>query len=74
MRACYHPARRSKLALFKLPALAQTHPRSEKFKRYEDASLSYTGINRHGEMDVGLYDTVISSKEFRATVVNQPLN
>jgi len=31
-----------------------------KFKRYEDASLSYTGINRHEGEDIGLYDTVIT--------------
>jgi hypothetical protein len=37
-----------------------------KFKRYEDASLEYTGINRHAERSVGLYDTVISAEEFRA--------
>ncbi|HEU5070230.1 MAG TPA: DEAD/DEAH box helicase family protein [Verrucomicrobiae bacterium] len=42
-----------------------------KFKRYEDASLSYTGINKHGENDVGLFDTVITAKEFGAAVVNQ---
>lgn len=42
-----------------------------KFKRYEDASLSYAGITRHAEKDVGLYDTVISSKEFGATFVEQ---
>ena len=35
-----------------------------KFKRYEDASLEYTGINRHRGEDVGLYDTVISAAEF----------
>lgn len=34
-----------------------------KFKRYEDASLSYTGINRHLGADIGLYDTVISADE-----------
>ena len=43
-----------------------------KFKRYEDASLSYAGINKHGEKDIGLYDTVISSKEFGAAFVNKP--
>lgn len=31
-----------------------------KFKRYEDASLRYTGIDRHTSDDIGLYDTVIS--------------
>jgi len=30
-----------------------------KFKRYEDASLEYTGVNRHEGMDIGLYDTVL---------------
>ncbi|MEI8174242.1 MAG: DEAD/DEAH box helicase family protein, partial [Deltaproteobacteria bacterium] len=29
-----------------------------KFKRYEDSSLSYTGINKHEGEDIGLYDTV----------------
>ena len=35
-----------------------------KFKRYEDASLSYAGINKHMGNDVGLFDTTISSDEF----------
>ncbi len=34
-----------------------------KFKRYEDASLSYTGINKHKGEDIGLYDTVIQAGE-----------
>lgn len=35
------------------------------FKRYEDASLEYTGINRHAEdEDVGLFSTVISKEEY----------
>jgi hypothetical protein len=38
-----------------------------KFKRYEDASLSYTGINKHEDEDIGLYDTVLSKEE--ATMV-----
>lgn len=34
------------------------------FRRYEDASLSYTGIRSHTDMtNVGLYDTVISLEE-----------
>ncbi len=36
-----------------------------KFKRYEDASLVYTGINRHEGEVIGLFDTVISQEEFR---------
>jgi len=36
-----------------------------KFKRYEDASLIYTGINKHEGEDVGLFDTVISREEFK---------
>lgn len=39
-----------------------------KFKRYEDASLEYTGINRHEHEQVGLYDTVISIQEYKANV------
>lgn len=35
-----------------------------KFKRYEDSSLSYTGINKHSGEDVGLFDTTITSDEF----------
>jgi hypothetical protein len=35
------------------------------FKRYEDASLEYTGINKHtDDTSVGLYDTTISKEEF----------
>lgn len=36
-----------------------------KFKRYEDVSLSYTGINRHEGKNVGGYDTTVSAREFR---------
>ncbi|MBV6464399.1 MAG: hypothetical protein OKBPIBMD_01871 [Chlorobi bacterium] len=35
-----------------------------KFKRYEDASLEYTGINKHQGEDVGLYDTTITRLEY----------
>jgi hypothetical protein len=34
-----------------------------KFKRYEDSSLGYTGINRHEGEDIGLYDTTIKVSE-----------
>ncbi len=40
-----------------------------KFKRYEDSSLVYTGINKHGGEDIGLYDTVLSRKDYEATFV-----
>lgn len=36
-----------------------------KFKRYEDASLNYTGINKHEGEDVGLYDTVLNAGDAR---------
>ena len=42
-----------------------------KFKRYEDASLEYIGINRHEGEDVGLYDTVLSPADYQETFVNQ---
>lgn len=41
-----------------------------KFKRYEDPSLGYTGINKHESEDIGLYDTVLSSKDYEATFEN----
>ena len=37
-----------------------------KFKRYEDASLSYTGIDKHAGEKVGLYSTVVSRQEYDA--------
>jgi len=41
-----------------------------KFKRYEDSSLTYTGINKHEGEDIGLYDTVLSTKDYHATFEN----
>lgn len=35
-----------------------------KFKRYEDSSLVYTGINKHWGDRVGLFSTVLSSKDY----------
>ena len=43
-----------------------------KFKRYEDASLSYTGINRHEGEDIGLYDTVITRTDALKVFENLP--
>lgn len=43
-----------------------------KFKRYEDPSLVYTGINRHaGEVQIGLYDTILSKEDYLATFENR---
>lgn len=39
-----------------------------KFKRYEDASLVYTGVNTHEGEDIGLYDTVLKQNEYRGVV------
>ena len=36
-----------------------------KFKRYEYASLSYSGLIKQEGADIGLFDTVISGEEFR---------
>ena len=36
------------------------------FKRYEDASLIYTGIDRHSGESVGLYNTTISRSDYDA--------
>lgn len=38
-----------------------------KFKRYEDASLEYTGVVRHKDKAVGLYDTVLSAEDYRVS-------
>lgn len=35
-----------------------------KFKRYEDSSLSYSGISLHEGEEIGLFDSVIGSEEF----------
>src|SRR5207247_11036124 len=43
-----------------------------KFKRYEDASLSYTGINKHEEEEIGLYDTVITRKDAQKVFESVP--
>ena len=42
-----------------------------KFKRYEDSSLSYTGIDRHEGEEIGLYDTVLSATDYQSTFVNE---
>jgi hypothetical protein len=41
-----------------------------KFKRYEDASLVYVGINKHESEDVGLYDTVLNATDYSAPFEN----
>ena len=41
-----------------------------KFKRYEDASLVYIGIDKHEGENIGLYDTALSSKDYHATFEN----
>lgn len=44
-----------------------------KFKRYEDASLEYTGVNKHAADErVGLYDTTLTREEYERTFVNEP--
>jgi hypothetical protein len=42
-----------------------------KFKRYEDASLSYTGIDRHEESDVGGWDIIVNRKEYEKIYYNK---
>lgn len=37
------------------------------FRRYENASLVYMGLSRHEGLDVGLWGTSLSEKEFNAT-------
>ena len=42
-----------------------------KFKRYEDSSLSYTGIEKHIDDEVGGFDTVIRREEYKKLFYNQ---
>jgi len=42
-----------------------------KFKRYEDPSLVYTGINRHKAKNIGLFDTVLQSDEYIDPIINR---
>lgn len=42
-----------------------------KFKRYEDSSLNYTGIDKHIDQDIGGWDTVIKREEYDRLFYNQ---
>jgi hypothetical protein len=42
------------------------------FKRYEDSSLAYTGIDKHEGEKVGGWDTVVSKKEYNQIFENKP--
>ena len=45
------------------------------FKRYEDSSLTYTGINTHKEdKSIGLFDTVLSPEEYESLYKDQQLS
>jgi hypothetical protein len=41
-----------------------------KFKRYEDSSLAYVGINKHEGEDIGLYDTIVKRDDYEEGFVN----
>jgi hypothetical protein len=46
-----------------------------KFRRYEDASLRYMGVERHRPLDMGLWDTALTEEDFQAAftgLVNDP--
>ena len=42
-----------------------------KFKRYEDASLTYTGLNKHADDEVGGWDTTIRKTQYEKLFYNQ---
>ena len=44
------------------------------FRRYEDPSLLYLGIDRHAGENVGLHDTVLSAKEYQTSFRNVSLS
>lgn len=41
------------------------------FKRYEDSSLSYTGLDKHEGDDIGGWDTVLKRKEYEKLFYSQ---
>jgi hypothetical protein len=45
-----------------------------KFRRYEDCSLEYTGINRHEGENVGGYDTSLTREEYDLLYGSQQLS
>ncbi|HNT78523.1 MAG TPA: GIY-YIG nuclease family protein [Anaerolineae bacterium] len=45
-----------------------------KFKRYEDSSLVYTGINKHEGEDIGLYDTVLRADDYHQVFENTSID
>lgn len=40
------------------------------FRRYENSSLSYTGIDKHQGEDIGGWDTVLRREEYNALYAN----
>ena len=42
-----------------------------KFKRYEDASLVYTGLDKHESYEIGGWDTVLKREEYEKLFYNQ---
>jgi hypothetical protein len=42
-----------------------------KFKRYEDSSLTYTGLDKHENESVGLFDTILTKEEYKSLHANQ---
>lgn len=42
-----------------------------KFKRYEDSSLTYTGLDKHENDSVGGWDTVLKKEEYEQLFYNQ---
>lgn len=42
-----------------------------KFKRYEDSSLSYTGIDKHADKEIGGWDTTLTKEEYMQLFYNQ---
>ena len=56
------------LGVFKAPLMNDA---IFKFKRYEDASLTYTGIDKHTNDEVGGWDTTIRKTQYEKLFYNQ---
>ena len=42
-----------------------------KFKRYEDASLTYTGLDKHANHEIGGWDTTVNKIQYREIFYNR---
>ncbi|MDR2301576.1 MAG: restriction endonuclease, partial [Deltaproteobacteria bacterium] len=59
------------LGLFNVPLMNDA---VYKFKRYEDSSLNYTGLDKHEGEHIGLFDTAITESEYKSLYETQQIS